>query len=273
MTLAQFELTAQEIKDTAELAAAFADGMTDNQLFTLMGNLNAYAWRAAINYKAIYTDPEGKTAINLDNWNSLLSDSLQGKVEMMVAIKFVETYLKKHWKGAHCTRPTNMTNRDRLMSLGLFWYDPLARPSNTATPPVLERVDFPRMLICYRVFDRIRRDRINRKLNESEDVTAFDCMPQHGGMTMVTMYNALFFSRNDYQGNYYGDGDIIVEAVEVTPPPRVRWKYPKIKGLCRAAWERLVVRAGQIYDGLEQQLAIALSQPTEPLGDLALVPF
>jgi hypothetical protein len=272
MTLTQFGLTAQEIKDTEELAAAFADGMTNKQLFTMMGNLNAYAWRAAINYKSIYIDGEGKTAINLDNWNNLLSDSLQGKVEMMVAIKFVEKYLKEHWKGAHRTRPTNMVNRDRLMSLGLFWYD-RDRPEHTATPPILQRVDFPRMLICYRVFDRIRRDRINAKLNESEEITAFDCMPQHGGMTMVTMYNALFFSRNDYQGNYYGDGDIVIEATEVTPPPRVRWKYPKIKGLCRAAWEKLVIKAGQIYDGLEQQLAINLSQPTEPIGDLALVPF
>jgi hypothetical protein len=273
--LTQFQtvLTVPEIQETEELAHAFAASKSDRQLLTMMGNLNAYAWRAAINYKAIYTDGDGKTAINLENWNNLLNASSRGEIKMMVAVKFTSDYLKKYWKGAFQARGTVMEYRQHMMDLGLFWYDATDRPDHTATPPMLERVDFARMLIFYRVFDQIRRDRINRKLGNSEDITAFDCMPKHGGMTMVTMHDALFFGSHDFRGNFYQESDIEVEAVEVTPPPRVRWRYPRIKGLCRAAWKKLVIRAGEIYDGLEQQIAIALSLPPEPLGTLADVPF
>lgn len=272
MSLTQIVLTNQQIQDTEEIAHAFAQKMTDRQLLTMMGNLNAYIWRAAINYKAIYTDSEGKCAIHPGGWNNLINTSIQGKLEMLVAIKFTSEYLAENWKHAYNTRPTAMVYRQHMASLGLFSYE-CDRPSHTATPPILQKVDFPRMLIFYRTFDQIRRERINAKLEESEDITAFDCMPSHGGMSVVAMYDALFCSRNDFRGNYYGNGDITIDSTEVTPAPRTRWKYPKIKGLCRAAWEKMVVKAGQIVEGLEQRILVALSQSSEPLGDLEEVPF
>lgn len=272
--LTQFStvLTTQEIRDTQEMAFTFAADKRNSQILTMMANLNAYAWRAAVDYKAIYLDSEGKTNIKLENWNNLLNASARGEVEIMVAIKFTSQYIKRIWKGAHGSRPTVMAYRQHMVDLGLFTYDK-SRPEHTATPPVLQRVDFPRMLIIYRTLDQILRDRLTRNLDGGEEITAFDCMPKHGGMTMVVMYDALFSGRHDFRGNFYRDADLIVESNEVEPPPPVRWKYPRIKSLCRAAWEKLVIRAGQIYDGLEQQMLMALSIPPEPLGNLADVPY
>lgn len=258
-------LTAQEIRDTEELAAAFAQKMSSAKLFTMMANLNAYIWRAAANYKALTKDSEGNDVVALEGWNNLINASVAGKLEMHVAIKYLSAYIVKNWEGAFHSRPALMEYRKRMMSLGLFTYD-MNRPEHVATPPLLQKVDIPRMLICYRVFDKIRRDRVNRQLATSENITAFDCMPDHGGMTVITLYNALFFSRGDYQGNYYGDGDVSVPASDEIAVEKPRWKYPKIKGLCRAAWEKLVIRSGEIFDGLEQRLmrAIAYSVDVEP---------
>jgi hypothetical protein len=139
-----------------------------------------------------------------------------------------------------------------------------------ATPPVLERVDIAKMLIFYQVFDQVRRDRINESLKHSEDITAFNCMPEHGGMLMVELYNALFFALHDFRGTYYGIGDVVVEAPCIPAVKAVVFQWKRRKGLFRSLWERMVKKAGFVAT---QARKIVTDIKLDPLGNMAEVPY
>jgi hypothetical protein len=209
----------------------------------------------------------------------------------MVAHKYLEDYLTSNWKGAFYNKNTLRTYRKLHIQWGLFWFDIDSRPKGaawgaangvegqgTATPPVLERVDIPKILIFYQVFDQVRRDRINWKLRHSENVSSFECMPEHGGMMMVQFYNALFHVTSDFRGNCHGHGDVIIETlnydgeiVEPTPVFQVIiWKWTRRKGLFRMVWERMLVKAGQIA---QQAVSLTSKLVDEPLGSIVEVPY
>jgi hypothetical protein len=278
-------LTEQEVAEIRELAYAIANDLTDRVLFTHMGILNALMWRAAVDY--------GVNAKNmdLDNWKNLLLCSKDQNVNIMVAHKYLEDYLTSNWKGAFYNKNTLRTYRKLHIQWGLFWFDIDSRPKGaawgaangvegqgTATPPVLERVDIPKILIFYQVFDQVRRDRINWKLRHSENVSSFECMPEHGGMMMVQFYNALFHVTSDFRGNCHGHGDVIIETlnydgeiVEPTPVFKVIiWKWTRRKGLFRMVWERMLVKAGQIA---QQAVSLTSKLVDEPLGSIVEVPY
>lgn len=259
-------LSRQEILETRELAVYIANSMTDRKLLTHMGIMNSLIWRAAIDYDAI-SRRESKYLINHEQWKNLLLCSTNGQVEITVPVDFTEDYLTKHWPGAFHNQVTVRTYRKQQLSWGLFWYDIDNRPKGAAwghthgvpcqgvaTPPVLEKLDIAKVLIFYQVFDQVRRARIEDKLGLSSDITAFDCMPEHGGMLMVELYNALFFNISDFRGNVFSTRDIIIETEqEPLPSGRVhvwKWKYRETppekesQHLYRNKWENMVVRAG-----------------------------
>ena len=191
-------LKKQQILETRELAFAITDKMSDRQLLTHMGILNSLIWRAATDYQAIRKDDNGVERVVSENWNNLLVCSVQGEVQITIPVDWTDNYLRTYWPGAFHDQKTVRTYRKQQLSWGLFAYDIENRPKGAAwgkangipcqgiaTPPVLERVDVARILIFYQMFDQIRRSRINEKLKNSEDVTAFNCMPDHGGMVMV----------------------------------------------------------------------------------------
>ena len=272
-------LTEQEVAEIRELAYAIANDLTDRVLFTHMGILNALMWRAAVDY--------GVNAKNmdLDNWKNLLLCSKDQNVNIMVAHKYLEDYLTSNWKGAFYNKNTLRTYRKLHIQWGLFWFDIDSRPKGaawgaangvkgqgTATPPVLERVDIPKILIFYQVFDQVRRDRINWKLRHSENVSSFECMPEHGGMMMVQFYNALFHVTSDFRGNCHGHGDVIIETL-IEPSPVFKvivWKWTRRKGLFRMVWERMIVKAGQIA---QQAISLTSKLVDKPLGSIAEVPY
>ncbi len=278
-------LTEQEVAEIRELAYAIANDLTDRVLFTHMGILNALMWRASVDY--------GVNAKNmdLDNWKNLLLCSKDQNVNIMVAHKYLEDYLTSNWKGAFYNKTTLRTYRKLHIQWGLFWFDIDSRPKGaawgaangvegqgTATPPILERVDIPKILIFYQVFDQVRRDRINWKLRHSENVSSFECMPDHGGMMMVQFYNALFHVTGDFRGNCHGHGDVIIETlsddgeiVEPTPVFKVIiWKWTRRKGLFRMVWERMLVKAGQIA---QQAISLTSKLVDKPLGSIVEVPY
>jgi hypothetical protein len=278
-------LTEQEIGEIKELAYAIANEMTDRVLFTHMGILNAIMWRAATDYGV---NPRN---MELDNWKNLLLCSKNQEVNIVVAHKYLEDYLINQWHGAFYNPVTLRTYRKLHIQWGLFWFDIDSRPKGAAwgasngikgqgiaTPPVLERVDIPKVLIFYQVFDQVRRDRINWKLKRSENITSFECMPEHGGMLMVQLYNALFFTTSDFRGNCYGHSDIVIEIIadngEVIQPlpifKSITWKWFKRKGLFRMIWERMVVKAGFIA---QQAILIPSRLTDKSLGDLREVPY
>lgn len=283
-------LSQRQISETRELAYAAASYLSDRQLLTHMGIFNSLAWRAAVDYEAIAKNGD-KYLIKSEQWENLLLCSVAGKVQITVPIDWTEEYLKKNWTGAFYSNVTLRTYRKQQMEWGLFWYDIENRPKGAAwghrndtpgqgiaTPPVLERLDVARILIFYQVFDQVRRDRINQKLKHSEDFTAFNCMPDHGGMLMVEMYNALFMGVTDFQGNCYGTGDIVVQSSEPMPNAKIllwKWRFRETphdkqrQHLYRAAWQRMVERAGFVVKQAMKTVCVLV----KPLGALAEVPY
>ena len=273
-------LNRQEISETREMAFYIANQMSDRQLFTHMGILNSLVWRTAVDYEAI-EKINGVDKIIDSNWKNLLGCCAQGEVKITLALEWQEWYLKAFWKGAFHTAHTLIKYRKQHISWGLFYFDVENRPRGAkwgydadipghgiATPPVLERVDVARMLIFYQIFDQVRRERINEKLKHSDDVTSFDCMPKHGGMLMVELYDALFFGGCDFRGNHYGFADIQVN-VDATPVfKQIEWRWRRRKGLFRSLWERMVQRAGFVA----QEAKKIVIEMTQPL-DMATVPY
>jgi hypothetical protein len=277
-------LKKQQILETRELAFAITDKMSDRQLLTHMGILNSLIWRAATDYQAIRKDDNGVERVVSENWNNLLVCSVQGEVQITIPVDWTGNYLRTYWPGAFHDQKTVRTYRKQQLSWGLFAYDIENRPKGAAwgkangipcqgiaTPPVLERVDVARILIFYQMFDQIRRSRINEKLKNSEDVTAFNCMPDHGGMVMVELYNALFLGVSEFFGGSHGGSDIVIGNIDPLPATKVIvWEWKKRKDLFRALWERMVIKAGFVA---KQALKIAIELVVEPLGELAEVPF
>jgi hypothetical protein len=275
-------LSKNQILEIKELAFAASETLTDRQLFTHMGILNSLVWRAATDYQAIRRE-EGIDRVVPENWNNLLACSAQGNVQITVPLDFTEGYLQHCWAGAYHNTKTLLTYRKLQISWGLFWYDLENRPKGAAwgkragvpghgvaTPPVLERVDIAKMLIFYQVFDQVRRDRINESLKHSEDITAFNCMPEHGGMLMVELYNALFFALHDFRGTYYGIGDVVVEAPCIPAVKAVVFQWKRRKGLFRSLWERMVKKAGSVAT---QAKKIVTDIKVDSLGNMAEVPY
>jgi hypothetical protein len=278
-------LSRLEIAETREKAFEVASGLSTKQILTHMAMFNAYAWRAAVNYQALERAGE-YYSINHKEWNNLLNCSHQGQLNIVVANDWLSEYVRNNWSGAHRSEDTLRKYRKYHIEWGLFWFDIENRPKGafwgkrnkkrgqaTATPPVLERVDLARILIFYQVFDRIRRDRINQKLIHSEDVTAFDCMPDHGGMVMVEMYNALNIS--DFQGNV-GALDIVTESqAEVLPaiaPVVFSWKYNPKNHLHRSTWKKLVESAGFVAKRAKK-IFVEIVTELAPIGTLEEVPY
>lgn len=257
-----------------------------------MGILNAYAWRASVDYQAMsYQDSAYR--INYEEWNNLLNCSKNGELAIVVATDWLNGYLVDNWPGAFHTDVTLRTYRKQHLELGLFCYDIDNRPKGaywgklhgvpnqaTATPPLLEKVDLDRILIFYQVLDQVRRSRIDQKLKNSEDITSFHCMPEHGGMVMVELYNALNVS--DFRGNV-GNLDIVAEPVEEAVPA-VRlvifgWKYNLKNHLHRNIWKKLVTGAGYAAKQAKKiTVAIAkrsagIASLVEPMGTLEEVPY
>lgn len=276
-------LSRLQIAETRELAFAIADTMSDRQLLTHMGILNSLIWRAATDYQAIVKE-HGIDRIIPEKWENLLLCSVQGEVKITIPLDFTENYLKQCWPQAFYNQKTLLSYRKQQLSWGLFWYDLENRPKGAAwgsrtgilgqgvaTPPVLDRVDIARILIFYQMFDQVRRGRINKKLKNSETITAFDCMPDHGGMLMVELYNALFLGIAEFHGASFGSRDIVIRATDALPATKaIVWQWQKRKGLFRALWERMVVKAGFVA---ERSLKIITNLIHESLGDMAEVPF
>lgn len=283
-------LTRQEINETRELAYFIASELSERQLFTHMGVFNSLIWRAATDYQ-VTAKEDGVDRIVPEKWNNLLMCSVQGEVEITVPLDFTENYLKQCWKGAFYNKTTLLTYRKQQMSWGLFTYDLENRPKGAAwgsrnnvscqgiaTPPRLEKLDIARMLIFYQMFDQIRRNRINAKLKDPDD-SAFSYMPDHGGMLMVELYNALFLGISEFHGACLGARDIVIQAIDSLPATKVviwKWKFKETphnkesQHLYRSMWRNMVERAGFVA---QQAIKIVTDLVTEPLGDMADVPF
>ena len=278
-------LSRQQIAETRELAIAFAETLDNKQLLTHMGMFNAYAWRAAMNHNALYYEID-KYMISYPEWNNLLNCSHQGQLEIVVATEWLQEYIKENWKGACHSENTLRKYRKQQIELGLFYFDVENRPKGafwgsrngqkghaTATPPKLEKVDLPRILIFYQVFDQIYRYRVSQALIESENITAFDCMPDHGGMVMVELYNALNIS--DFRGNV-GASEIVCEPQEevAIAKPRVtfKWKNNPKNFFDPAIWKYLVESAKFVASQVKE-VVVEIASELMPLGSLDEVPY
>ncbi|ATW59320.1 hypothetical protein Cl131_gp052 [Aphanizomenon phage vB_AphaS-CL131] len=278
-------LSRQQIAETRELAIAFAETLENKQLLTHMGMFNAYAWRAAMNHNALYYEGD-KYMISYPEWNNLLNCSHQGQLEIVVATEWLQEYIKENWKGACHSENTLRKYRKQQIELGLFYFDVENRPKGafwgsrngqkghaTATPPKLEKVDLPRILIFYQVFDQIYRYRVSQALIESENITAFDCMPDHGGMVMVELYNALNIS--DFRGNV-GASEIVCEPQEevAIAKPRVafKWRNNPKNYFDPAIWKYLVESAKFVASQVKE-VVVEITSELMPLGSLDEVPY
>ena len=278
-------LSRQQIAETRELAIAFAETLENKQLLTHMGMFNAYAWRAAMNHNALYYEGD-KYMISYPEWNNLLNCSHQGQLEIVVATEWLQEYIKENWKGACHSENTLRKYRKQQIELGLFYFDIENRPKGafwgsrngqkghaTATPPKLEKVDLPRILIFYQVFDQIYRYRVSQALIESENITAFDYMPDHGGMVMVELYNALNIS--DFRGNV-GASEIVCEPQEevAIAKPRVafKWRNNPKNYFDPAIWKYLVESAKFVASQVKE-VVVEITSELMPLGSLDEVPY
>lgn len=294
-------LNRQEVKETREKAHELAHGEKTPFLLTIMGMLNAYTWRAAVDQSAITQNPDGQWIISYPatiknddgtytvepgKYNHLLNISAKGELEITVAVKFTSEYLEKHWPMSYHSQDKVKEARKLLLELGLFYYDIDSRPKGAkwgkkngipaqgvATPPILEKVDIARMLIFYQVLDGIVRSRTEA----ISDGSSYNFMPDHGGALMVDLYDALFEGICNFRGAVFAD---VVEAnaVEVETNPvikTIKWFYRrcenKMKELSRGVWAGMVRRAGEIP---APKLIARTEDPFfSPFGDLAEIPY
>lgn len=274
----QVLFTPERVASIREEAYLVASGLQTRQLFTHMAIMNALVWRAAANY-----DIGNRDSFTKEKWENMLLVSVNQELEIVLATKWLGEYIQNNWKGAYYNRVTLFTYRKIHINWGFFWYDVDSRPKSAAwgkangvegqgvaTPPTLERLDVAKILIYYHVFDHVRRDRINQKLECSEKITAFDCMPEHGGAMMVSFYNALFLHLSDYWGNHFSEpaGIAVVSAEKPLPVHKaIIWKWNNLKGVFRVIWQRMVAKAGHIPEKAKQIMI------PHPLGVMADVPY
>lgn len=276
--------TRQEISEIKQQAYEIASNISPRQLLTHQAMFSAYLWRAAKNNQAIVRRNE-RWEIVPSGWRQMLS---QSKIDIIVANDWMSDYIKEYWPTAFNAEQTLRRKRKLHVEWGLFYFDVENRPvgaywgkiidkSNQATviPPTLENVNIVKILIFSQVFDAVRREKINKSLKYSDETTAFDYTPSHGGMLVREMYNVLFDGICDFAGNVYGMDDLTIEVESViSVPNQIAWKWKQIKGMSKRTWERLVIKAGQVFDGLSEMLDLAISVAnSESLGDLSEVPY
>lgn len=258
-------------------AIEWLNGYSDRTILTIMAVLNALVWRAAINYDVSFKKDTSPTGAK---WGRFIMASQNGDIQISQAMKFTAKYVKAHWPSAFHARCTMIEYRGKLENRGFFTVS-TARPKHTASPASLERLDVVKCLITYQVADSILRARASYRLrNDNNNKTSFDCMPSHGGMFMVCAYNHLFSKVKDFRGNLqsgcgFGSQSITIDCPDDYFPDerkKVVWKFPKGSSLSRAAWQRMVINAGELYEGLVESFERSLKKVVSEIME-HLIPF
>lgn len=222
--------------------------LSDRRILTLMGLLNAFTWRAAVDY-GVYVSNSKKEKWNLENLARLLSDG----VSIHYALTPLVDYMKDKWGKAFHSQHTLERWRLTLKHCGLYDYDTERRRGakwgadngvpnqGLATPPEMEKLNIPKMVVWYHVLYSILQSRMTKE-------ELFGFMPEHGGMLMIDLYNLMFNGLADFRGNSITENPDIVVANTATPvpPKNIIWKWREGMGIARSMWRSLVKRCGEV---------------------------
>lgn len=170
----------------AEIQAEYAQVVcfwTKRQVLTVMGVLNAYLYRAAMDTRAIKKDGRLHRGTN-----RLRAIAQQGIESFNLTQQALCTYLSKHWEGANKSRTTIWKVRDLLVDLGLFQYQKQTfKKAETgdarATAPDIENLDVVKVLILYEYLEELYCNWHGQ---------GFEALPKHRGALMRMLFNAIF---------------------------------------------------------------------------------
>lgn len=223
--------------------------LSDRRILTLMGLINAFTWRAAVDY-GVYAI-KGKSK---ERWQEeFLGRLLSSDVSIHYALTPLIEYLKTKWGKAFHSQHTIERWRLTLKHCGLYDYDTERRRGakwgadngvpnqGLATPPEMKELNIPKMVVWYHILYSILQSRMTKD-------ELFDFMPEHGGMMMIDLYNLMFNGLADFRGNSITENPDIVVANTATPihPKNIIWKWREGMGIARSMWRSLVRRSGEI---------------------------
>lgn len=248
-----FNLTTSEIQEWQTEAVYMVDAlkMSDRQILTVMGILNAYTWRALVDYQVYNIDNDGEY-----HWENL--HRLVKNPSIMYAHTSLSEYMAKFWDGAFKNRKTLYKWRLVLLDYELFNYDHANRPKGArwghehgvpdqgvATPPELESLNVIKMVIWYQTLYSVLESRMGKE-------KLFSFMPKHGGMLMIQVYNAVFNDLADFRGNVIVDNPSIYIPVVDDGFKRqtIVWTWKKLNGVTKNIWRSLVKRVGAIAENV-----------------------
>lgn len=162
--------------------AAIAGSWSKRQILTVMGVLNAYIYRAAIDTRSL--TKEGK----LHRITKRLIAIAQQGIELFnLTQQGICTYLKEHWQGANCGKTTIWKIRDLLADVfGLFSYQKQkfqAGEKKRGTAPDIENFDLIKALILYEYLEELYCGWHYQEL---------EGLPKHRGAIVRLVYNAVF---------------------------------------------------------------------------------
>ena len=241
--------------------------LSDRQIITWMGTLNALVWRVAEDYGVLYhaTKEEKesgllpKSRVIVENLHRLMT----GECAAQYAIISLCDYLKHCWPRAFNSDDKMRRVRDIFLEHGLFYYDKENRPKGanwgamhgvkgqgTATPPVLEKMNVPKMVIWYNVL----HSQLKVKLGEEE---MFAFMPDHGGMLMIDLFDTMFYGCLTFSGNVITENPKMMAPLPEEPENFVKkpivWLWRNLLKLPKEVWRSLVRRDKQIPEPVKYQ--------------------
>lgn len=168
-----------------ELQAEFVEltvYWTKQQVLTVMGVLNAYIYRAAMDTRVLRKDGRLHRVTN-----RLMAIAHDGIEVFNLTQQGICTYLKEHWPGASCGRTTIWKVRDLLADVfGLFSYQKQAFKAGEkkrGTAPDIENFDLVKALILYEHLE---------ELYCTWHHQGFDGLPKHKGAIARLLFDAIF---------------------------------------------------------------------------------
>lgn len=180
----------QHLKLDALRFAPDIEELSDRQILTVMGYMNAIAFHLGNKHKVFQQEPSGRYNISQPGVNAMVVAVQSGTAETPIATTWLEKYMQTFWQGSAFSRPTLRIVREFLSStLGLFTYEKGAVAAKRADrePPVLHEINLFRLLLIYEMCET---ELISRGLT-LDDIGAHS-RGSHKGNLMRLLYNAVF---------------------------------------------------------------------------------
>lgn len=242
-----------------------AQKLSTRQVLTYMGTFNGLTWRAAADYLILNSDRDesdifNKSRIIYENLHRVMNPE---NCRVQYAVEALSKYMKSCWPNTFYAESTMRRMRDKMLSLGLFYFDKENRPKGgnwgamngvpnqgTATPPDLEMLNVPKLVVWYQVMHSYLKVKLGCD-------RLFEMMPEHGGMLMIDMYNTMFCDLKTFAGNQITENPAMIVPEPQEPESFIKkpitWMWRNIANMPKEVWRSLVRRAKEKPEPMKYQ--------------------